>query len=320
VRCDEVDNVSETTLLRDQFRAGLGESLEEDEMRYPLTAAEVEHYQREGYLVANSVFAAQDLAKVDQTIDEITSRALAAGSYENVLEVEPELVDGRRLVRRIYNPFEQHDAFRALACDDRLLDRIECLIGPSIQLQHSKLNMKPARVGSPVEWHQDLSYFPHTNADLVTALIYLDDAAQENGCLQVIPRQHHRYLPSQTVDGVFAGMISEDIKGYGEPVPLPGPAGSVILMHCLTPHSSLTNRSSKPRRTLIFEYRPADAYPIYYGPRVANEEKYAHQLRGQPSPYARFDGPPPLIPNMPANFKSLYQLQEDTRHRVVETQ
>lgn len=29
--------------------------------------------------------------------------------------------------------------------------------------------------------------FPHTNDDLVTTLVYLDDATEENGCLQVLP-------------------------------------------------------------------------------------------------------------------------------------
>ena len=54
--------------------------------------------------------------------------------------------------------------------------------------------MKPSRVGSAVEWHQDLAYFPHTNPDLVNTLIYLDDATEENGCLQVLPRQHDRFF------------------------------------------------------------------------------------------------------------------------------
>ncbi|MGH9448179.1 MAG: phytanoyl-CoA dioxygenase family protein, partial [Terriglobia bacterium] len=120
-------------------------------MPYQLRVEEVDHYRREGYMVAQSVFSAQDIAGLNHTIEEISSRALASGNYENILEVEPELIDGRRAVRRIYNPFEQHEAFRSLVVDDRLLDRVECLIGPSIQLQHSKLNMKAARVGSPVE-------------------------------------------------------------------------------------------------------------------------------------------------------------------------
>jgi phytanoyl-CoA hydroxylase len=285
-------------------------------MAYRLTEEEIEQYRREGYVVVKSVFGADDIERVDQTIENISEQALASGKYDTILEVEPQSLGGKPVVRRIYNPFEQHPNFRALATDDRLLDRVECLVGPSIQIQHSKLNMKAARFGSPVEWHQDLSYFPHTNTDLVTVLIYLDDATQENGCLQVIPRMHDRYLPAQTPEGVFAGMLTEDVHKYGEPIPLEAPAGSVIFMHCLTPHSSLPNRSTHPRRTLIFEYRAADAFPIYYGPRVTNDEKHAYQVRGTPSLYARLAGPPPMIPAMPENFRSLYQLQEETKERL----
>ncbi len=69
------------------------------------------------------------------------------------LELEPEPVDGQRVPRRIFNPYDQHQAFRDLAEDPRLLDRVESLIGPDFNLQHSKLNMKPAKVGSVVDWH-----------------------------------------------------------------------------------------------------------------------------------------------------------------------
>ena len=127
---------------------------------------------------------------------------------------------------------------------------------------------------------------------------------------------HDRYLPCHTPEGVFAGMLTEDVRGYGPQIPLEAPAGSAIFMHCLTPHSSLPNKSSRPRRTLIFEYRAADAYPIYYGSRVENDEKHAFQLRGSRSPYARLAGPPPLIPAMPENFRSLYQLQEETKDKL----
>jgi len=88
-------------------------------------------------------------------------------------------------------------------------DKIESLIGPDFGIQHSKLNMKPAKVGSVVEWHQDLAYFPHTNDSLVTTLIYLDDATEQNGCLQVLPRHHTHFFSHAGPDGLFAGMITE---------------------------------------------------------------------------------------------------------------
>jgi hypothetical protein len=262
------------------------------------------------------VFGHEELGRIDQIIRDIARSAIASGDHSKVMELEPESVKaGQPAPRRIYNPFEQHEAFRALATDERILDRIEQLIGPNIALHHSKLNMKPAKVGSVVEWHQDLAYFPHTNDDLVTTLIYLDDATEENGCLQVLPRHHTHYFEHALPDGTFAGMITERIDDgrYGRPVSLPAAAGSVIFMHCITPHSSLPNRSSKPRRTLIFEYRACDALPIFFGPYVTNIERGAHLLRGRPSRYARFGGPPPYIPTMPGDNKSLYTLQAEAK-------
>ena len=248
-----------------------------------LSESQIAHYCREGYVVVPSIFDHHDLKRLDEFIRVFTQEALVSGDYSKVMELEPELIDGEQVARRIYNPFEQHDMFREVATDPRILDRIESLIGPDIGLQHSKLNMKPARVGSVVEWHQDLAYLPHTNDDLVTTLIYLDDATVENGCLQVIPRHHRQYFDHTGPDGEFSGMITEDMGSgrFGRPQSLPAPAGSVILMHCILPHSSLPNRSDKPRRTLIFGYWAADALPIYYSEIVESSELTTHHHRGK---------------------------------------
>ena len=286
---------------------------------YALTADEIKQYRTDGYVVVESVFERADLAKIDATIRELTERALAGEDMSKILELEPEPLDGQRVPRRIFSPYDQHQAFRDLAEDARLVERIESLVGPAFNLQHSKLNMKPAKVGSVVDWHQDLAYFPHTNDDLVTALVYLDDATEENGCLQVLPRHQHHYFDHTGPDGKFAGMISEDLSSgrYGQPVSLAAPAGSAILMHCITPHSSLPNRSSRARRTLIYEYRAADSFPIYYGEMTAVAEVKLRPIRGGPAAFARFGGPPPLIPNV-GRYASLYELQAQTKSKLSE--
>jgi ectoine hydroxylase-related dioxygenase (phytanoyl-CoA dioxygenase family) len=285
-------------------------------MAHHLTDEQVQAYRREGFIVIPSVFSADELQRIDQLITDMAKSAIASGDYSRVMELEPDSIKTENPVpRRIYNPYEQHEAFRGMASDPRVLDRIESLIGPNIAIHHSKLNMKPAKVGSVVEWHQDLAYFPHTNDDLVTTLIYLDDATEENGCLQVMARHHTHYFDHTLPDGTFAGMITEPIEDgrFGKPINLPAPAGSVIFMHCITPHSSLPNRSSKPRRTLIYEYRAMDSFPIYFGPYIANLEKGAHPLRGKATSVARFGGPNPYIPKMPGDNKSLYTLQAEAK-------
>ena len=279
----------------------------------PLSPDQIEEYRRDGVTLLPSLLDATTLGQLHEAIDSIV-----AGAIENddtsILELEPEEVDGKAVARRIYDPCERHQVFRELCSDTRILDAVECLIGPDIGLHHSKLNMKPAQVGSAVQWHQDLAYFPHTNDSLVTALIYLDDASLENGCLQVVPGLHHSYLDHHDEAGRFSGLITDSAFEGTDSLAraLPGSAGSVILMHCLLPHSSLPNHSSSARRTLIFEYRASDALPILYSARAAGTEEKARQLRGSPAQFARLGGPPPRIPHLDNN-KSLYQLQEETR-------
>ncbi len=283
-----------------------------------LSVEQLDHYRREGYVVAERFLSPSALKLLDRTIRQISDKAIASGDWAGVLEVEPEPAGGGLVARRIYSPFDQHEDFRAVATDPRLLDCIEALIGPNITLQHSKLNMKPAQVGSAVEWHQDMAYFPHTNDDLVTTLIYLDDATVENGCLQVLPRHHTHFFDHALADGSFAGMITEDLDSgrFGKSVPLAAPAGSVIFMHCITPHSSLPNRSQHGRRTLIYEYRAADSFPIYFSEMTMVAEAKFRLVRGRPATHARLAGPAPLIPRV-GKFASLYELQQKAKESLV---
>ncbi len=288
--------------------------------RKALNEDQIEHYRREGYLVLPEFFGKDVLERIDRTIDQITEDALQKNDYTDILEAEPEPLDGRAVARRIYNPFDIHEEFRKMAMDERLLDCVESIVGPNINIHHSKLNMKPARVGSVVEWHQDLAYFPHTNDDLISLLVYLDEATEENGCLRVLPRHHTHFFHHDTPEGKFAGMITEDLENghFGKPVKIEAPAGSIIFMHCITPHSSLPNRSGNPRRTLIFEYRATDSFPIYFGEQTKKIESKYRLARGKPARFARFGGPNPLIPNLERRVSSLYDLQTESKARLAE--
>ena len=122
---------------------------------------EIEQYHREGWLVVEGVLDAETLAKIDSALTEVYDAALADEETKNYIEFEPADSTESPSVRRVIDPYARHEAFRAVAHDVRVVDRVESLLGPDIDLQHSKLNWKPARVGSPVDWHQDLGYYPH---------------------------------------------------------------------------------------------------------------------------------------------------------------
>src|ERR1039458_7880152 len=251
-----------------------------------LTLQQIAQYNEEGHTVRHESLNRAAVDAILAEIKDLTSQATVAHHDSTRLEMEPNPSPDGKKVRRLYEPCTHYASFRALSESKELLDVIEQLLGPNIYFHLSKVNMKPAKLGSVVDWHQDLTYYPLTNTDSVTVLFYLDDADASNGCLQVIPRAHHRVM-NHTLKGFFQGCVTEPVDA-SKAVFLEAKAGSAILMHCLTPHSSAPNLSAKPRTTLILAYRAADAFPVHLNVRSDAQEAHVRLVRGQESTEARF--------------------------------
>ena len=276
------------------------------------TAPQLEEYRREGYVLFSEFLSPAEIAALRADLDSIATGNSLASHDKTRLEMEPDQPPAGRLIRRLYEPCTHYPSFRALSDSAKLLDCVEQLLGPDLIFHYSKINMKPPHIGSVVDWHQDWSYYPLTNRDSVSILFYLDDASVENGCLQVIPRQHLQPLMDHTTGGFFRGKITEKVD-ESHALPLEGKAGSVIFMHCMTPHASLTNTSDKPRRTLILSYRAADAYPIYCGVMSTSADPHLRLVRGQYATAARVTERRIPIPRYETKVASLYELQEQAR-------
>ena len=57
--------------------------------KHPLSDEQVEQYRVEGFVVAESVFDADELAEVDRVIRELTQQALASDDHSALMEIEP---------------------------------------------------------------------------------------------------------------------------------------------------------------------------------------------------------------------------------------
>jgi ectoine hydroxylase-related dioxygenase (phytanoyl-CoA dioxygenase family) len=263
-----------------------------------------EDYRERGFAVLEGFYDTDYVARLNAAIDE----TLAVPDLSAVAEVEP---DDPKVARRIWAPTQKHRAFLEAAAEPRLLDAMEQLIGPDILFHHAKVHLKSPQVGSVVEWHQDFSYYPHTNTDMSTAMIYLDDATTENACLQALPGSHKLGLADHYVDGWFRGKVSgPNAPDPAEAVPIEAPAGSVVFIHCLLLHYSAPNNSERTRRSYFAAYRAADAYPIYYGPHASHNEPNVRVLRGSASNVARVEAASYRLPLAERPFGSLFQLQE----------
>ena len=111
-----------------------------------------------------------------------------------------------------------------------------------------QINLKLPGAKTEVAYHQDFAYTPHTNDDIVTALLFLDDVDEGNGALTVVPGSHKGPVLSLFDGDRFTGAVAadEEKKALAQSVPCFGKAGSVCLMHtrCATSRKGMPSRQA----------------------------------------------------------------------------
>jgi hypothetical protein len=126
-----------------------------------------------------------------------------------------------------------------------------------VRFWHDQIFYKPPQKGGVVAWHQDYSYWTRTTPIAhITCWCALDDATEENGCLQYIPGSHKwGLLPKPVIAGNMHGIrefLNEEQQKQFDNVQLaPVKAGEAIFHHSLTLHGSGENRSARPRRAFV---------------------------------------------------------------------
>lgn len=277
-----------------------------------LVQEQIDGFHGDGFTVCPGFLGGDTVRDLLAEADDVCAGNSRAEHNTERMEMEPEQPPEGTAVRRLYEPCSYYPRARALSEMAELLDNVEQLFGPDLLFHYSKLNMKPAEVGSVVEWHQDLSYYPMTNSDSLAVLFYLDDTDESNGALKILPGAHHEALMNHSIDGFFQGRVTEPVD-ESKAVSISGKAGTAIFMHGLAPHASAPNASTRNRRTLILSYRAADAYPIYNGPMTQKHDLHARLVRGERPSMARFNLARFPIPQYKDEVASLYDLQQRSR-------
>ena len=225
---------------------------------------DVAFYREHGYLVVHDVLDAPTVAGLRHELARILEGAREVRAHTAVYDLEPGHRPEAPRVRRVKTPHRFFEGFQRLYRHPRLVPIVQALLGPAVRLHGSKINLKAPHYGSPVEWHQDWAFFPHTNDDLLAVGVMLDDATSDNGPLLVVPGSHRGRIFDHHSHGHFCGAVDPAAIGneLARAVPLTGRAGSMSFHHVRLLHGSAQNVSSLPRALLLYEYGAADAWPL----------------------------------------------------------
>ncbi len=283
-----------------------------------LTAGEIERYRERGFISVSNVLAPATISELLAEVDRFIEKSREITENDSVFDLEPTHSREVPRLRRLKTPIQVSPVFDRVMRSNELLDLVEPLLGNrGIRYRNDKLNLKIAEVGSPVEWHQDYAFYPHSNDDVLAIGVCLDDCTLENGCLQCIPGTHRLPVLDHHSDGAFAGAVSPTDANLdlSQAEPLVLSAGSISIHHARTLHGSEPNTSNMPRRLWLIELTAADAWPLMGMPDI---EKYkTWLLRGQEPEQMRCSDHPVRIPlPQPATVGSIYEVQRQARETI----
>ena len=275
-------------------------------------SSRAEFFNQYGYLVVENAVA--DALVSDMTdqfntwVDESRGHESPWGETINGkprFDLEPGHSAKSPALRRINAPVEVSDIYYRVMADGRIPELLGQIIGPDVRFHHSKINSKLPGSATQVKWHQDFSFTPHSNDDLVTALIFVDEVTLENGPLKVVPGSHRGELYSLWHDGIFTGAVAEDLakRCEREAVTCTGPAGSVCFMHTRLLHGSSANVSAMPRTLFICVYASDDAVALSPNPMPSRYDGL--MVAGRSRGVVRcipFDMPLPQLPDSASFF------------------
>jgi ectoine hydroxylase len=186
--------------------------------------------------------------------------------------IQWEWTPGSREIRLIEPCAHLDPRLEALCADDRLVAPARNELGDDVSVFTSKLNLKRASEGSEFPWHQDYPYWyvavGEDAQDVVTAIVFLDDATADNGAVRVVPGSHRHGPIRRDPDDPTRFLTDPAAVDAGAEVVVEVPAGSVIWFGAFLAHRSSPNRTAGHRRAVLPSWQPAGRPGLFDVPYV----------------------------------------------------
>jgi phytanoyl-CoA hydroxylase len=223
-----------------------------------LSEEQLDFYHENGYLLVRGLITREQAERLRAEAHALIERLSAIKSMEATWESARGVTAEKTVLLHCHNAQFFSGDFARLLVDERLTGVAAQLIGsPNVQLHHNKIFIKPPEKGAPFPMHQDHPFFPHERHSMIAAVLHLDDAPEEKGCIRVVPGSHKggplEHLPEGSYHLPFEQYPLEAA------VACPAEAGDALFFSYLTVHGSGVNTSGAARTTILIQMRdPAD--------------------------------------------------------------
>ena len=196
---------------------------------------------RDGYLFVPGFYGTRQTRDLLRWTTELETAPEQPGRHW-VYHEESLTEPGRSVIQRIENFCPFHAELDALVRHGALARWTAALMGGPVVLFKDKINFKmPGAPGFKAHQDQQAGWGRYAPI-FVTAMVAIDSATLENGCLEIAPGRHRE------------GLLGEEWNPLEETgldlQAVPTGPGDVIFFDSFAPHASKPNFTDHPRRIL----------------------------------------------------------------------
>lgn len=211
-------------------------------MNANLTSQQVGSYERDGILFPIDVLTQSEVEKMVAGLAEVEKR----------LGGKPKPEDLHQLFLHFRWAYD-------LVTHPKILDAVECILGPDILLWATSVFAKPPRDPGFISWHQDATYWGLDSGNVVTAWIALTESSMDNGCMRVVAGSQKMTIQPHRDTFADDNLLSRgqeiavDVSD-DEATDVVLSPGQMSLHHVNIVHGSLANSSDKKRIGFVARY------------------------------------------------------------------
>ena len=193
-----------------------------------LTGEQKRFYDENGYIVCCGLLPADEAKALRREAHDLSGRLV---HFRNINAAWATIQHTKTVVQHCHDVQFYSAMFSRLIVDPRFTAVAASIIGPNVQLHHTKMFIKPPEKGAPFPMHQDYPYFPHQRNTMIAAIFHFDDAPVERGCVRFVPGSHK--LGPIAVSTPDSSLPPEQYP-IEKAVPCPAQAGDVVFFNYLT--------------------------------------------------------------------------------------
>lgn len=222
-----------------------------------LTNDQIAFFNENGYVRIPQVFTPEEIAQMGADLDRLiqdwaTTNVGWTGPWRQVY-MSPD-VEQRSMLTHLHDLHFYSEAWCRAVANKHLVDALSSLLGPNVELHHTTLHCKPPEIGMPFPMHQDSPFYQHEGAAYVDAIVHIDDATHENGCLRFLPGTHKQGHLTHITENCSPHLPTDKYR-LEDAVECPARAGDVVVFSIYTIHGSQINGTDRWRRLVRLGYR-----------------------------------------------------------------